>query len=609
MACLDEMAGRSIVVLAVFVACAGSGCGSSRGAKADGGTHTDATADTLRPLDGGIDATSMDAAADTLNLPPTAALRLVAPLSTSTVTSQRPTLRWSLDPSCDGAHVQICRDRACRREVTGFDVSGGSGAPAGNLPKGVLFWHAYGLNHGAIVQGWTPTWQFTVGARSAPVDTSWGTTLDVNGDGYADVAVGEPGTGQVNVYLGGPSGPPTSPSLVLSQASGVQALGVFLSSAGDVNGDGYADLLVGGIAAAYLYLGGPAGLATSPTTVRLPQPAQSGVRVTGAGDVNGDGYADVAVANYDWSIAYVYLGGADGLAPTPTVTLDAPPAATPFPGPIFVDGFGHSLAGAGDVNGDGYADLVVAAPDANTNGQAYVYLGSPSGISATPSFTLSESDGPGADSVSSADDVNGDGYADLVVGGYDLSGQTAGDSAGRAYLYLGGASGPSTSPALTLVGPQAGGTFGRWVSRAGDVNGDGYADVLIGADAEYGSPATAPGSAYVYLGGASGLSATPTVTLTGPDGLGSWFGRCVAGAGDVNGDGYADVVIGADAGSIVLPADAGALSAAGWAYVYLGNSSGVASAPAVRWVGASNSSVFGRAVASALRSSSLDRPS
>jgi len=111
MACLDEMAGRSIVVLAVFVACAGSGCGSSRGAKADGGTRTDATADTLEPLDGGIDATSTDAAADTLNLPPTAALRLVAPLSTSTVTSQRPTLRWSLDPSCDGAHVTVEVDR------------------------------------------------------------------------------------------------------------------------------------------------------------------------------------------------------------------------------------------------------------------------------------------------------------------------------------------------------------------------------------------------------------------------------------------------------------------------------------------------------------------
>ena len=236
---------RAFVVAAVVVACAGSGCGSSRGAKADGGTdgriRADATADAPRALDGGSDATRTDANADMLQLPPSAALRLIAPLSTSTVTSQRPTLRWSLDPTCDGAHVQICRDRACTREVAGFDVYGGSGAPPSNLPKGVLFWRAYGLDDGAIVRGWTPTWQFTVGARSAPVDSSWGTTLDVNGDGYADVAVGEPGTGQVNVYLGGPSGPPSSPSLVLTEASSGSGLGVFIASAGDVNGDGYAD--------------------------------------------------------------------------------------------------------------------------------------------------------------------------------------------------------------------------------------------------------------------------------------------------------------------------------------------------------------------------------
>jgi hypothetical protein len=528
---------------------------------------------------------------------------LIAPLSTATVTSQQPTLHWALDPTCDGAHVQICRDRACTKQITAFDATGASGAPATALPSGVLFWRAYGRNGGAIVQGWTPTWQFTVGARSAPVDTSWGTTLDVNGDGFADVAVGAPsdtGEGQVSVYLGHPAGPSTTADLVLTVTSSMPGyLGLFLASAGDVNGDGYADLIAGG-GAGYLFLGGPSGPAPSPVAILDPKPAMGGYRVACAGDVNGDGYADVVIADNILEIAYVYLGGPTGLGASPALTL-TPPPATPPAGAQQAVSFGHSVAGAGDVNGDGYGDVIIGAPQTGTDGQAYVYLGSASGLPATPSFTLNESDGPGFDSVSGADDVNGDGYADLVVGGYSLSGQTQGDFAGRAYVYLGGAAGPSTSPAVTLVGPQPGGSFGRWVSRAGDVNRDGYADVIIGADAEVSSVTTAPGSAYVYLGGPAGLAAAPAVTLTGPDGNGSWFGRCVAGAGDVNGDGYADVVIGADAGGIVVSADAGPTSAAGWAYVYLGSPSGVTSSPAVRWVGSSNVSVFGRAVASVLR--------
>ncbi len=542
------------------------------------------------------------AIADGPLLPATASLRLIAPLSTATVTSQRPTLHWTLDPTCDGAHVQICRDRACTYEVAAFDATGDSGAPPSALPSGVLFWHAYGRSGDAGVQGWTPTWQFTVRARSAPVDTSWGTTLDVNGDGFADVVIGAPGAsadaGQVDVYLGGQSGLPASSSLVLTAPSSTAELGLFVASAGDVNGDGYADLIVGAATAAYLYLGGPSGLATSPAATLSPKPStQIGVRVASAGDANGDGYADVVIAYYDLGVAYVYLGGAAGLGSAPAVTFTAPPVVPQQSLPT--GGFGHSLAAAGDVNGDGYGDIVVGA---GASELAYVYLGSSSGPAATPSLTFTAPDGPSnfGDNVSDDADVNGDGYADLVVGADGASGQTPGDFAGRAYVYLGSAAGPSTLPSVTLMGSQPHGLFGRWVSTAGDVNGDGYADVVVGADAEYGGDYSAPGWAYVYLGGASGLSTTPAVTLTGPDGIGSWFGRCVAGAGDVNGDGYADVVVGADAGGVAVTVDAGASSAAGWAYVYLGSASGLPTSPDVRWVGP-NGSAFGRAVASVLR--------
>jgi hypothetical protein len=253
------------------------------------------------------------------------------------------------------------------------------------------------------------------------------------------------------------------------------------------------------------------------------------------------------------------------------------------------------------VNGDGYADVVIGD---NMSGKAYLYLGSAAGPPSTPDLTLTApSTAPGGSgfghSIVGAGDVNGDGYADLVVGALGASVNATDDFAGKAYVYLGSAAGLATSPTVTLLGSEVRGAFGRWVSNAGDVNGDGYADVVIGADGENGADgAGSPGRAYVYLGSAAGLAASPAVTLIGPDGPGSWFGRCVAAAGDVNGDGYADIVIGADAGGRQPGGAAG--TTVGWAYVYLGNATGVASSPAVTWTGPSEGSVFGRIVASAV---------
>src|SRR5581483_4785289 len=107
--------------------------------------------------------------------------------------------------------------------------------------------------------------------------------------------------------------------------------------------------------------------------------------------------------------------------------------------------------------------------------RVYVFLGGANGLAATPTTTLTELDGHGGDfgiSVASAGDVNGDGYADLIVGA---------ENAGGAYLYMGDASGLSITPAVALNGPAYAADFGTSVAGAGDVNGDGYADVLIGA--------------------------------------------------------------------------------------------------------------------------------
>jgi hypothetical protein len=492
-------------------------------------------------------------------------VRLIAPLSTATVTSRRPTFRWVLAADNDGAHVQICRDRACKIEVAAFDASGSSGAPTTDLPAETLFWRAFGRRGAANAAASSFTWEFTVGARSAPIDTSWGSTLDVNGDGFADVIVGQ------RVYLGG-TAPSTGASMTLYD---IDSLGFDqggfdgpAGSAGDVNGDGYADFVVRdngtplSTVAAYVYLGSATGLPTAPSITLNGRvgPTETG-SVAGVGDVNGDGYADIVVgdgyagAGQDMGAVNLYLGGPSGSSPDAALTITGPLAQ-----------FGNSVAGAGDVNGDGYADVVVgdyglANVGSTPSAFAYVYLGGVNGLSATPLVALTKPDGTSLDgfTVASAGDVNGDGYADLLVG------VPAGE-VGGAYLYLGGPNGPPATPSLTFAGLDS--EFGRVLLDAGDVDGDGYGDfvitdpgVLPGGD----SPGT-PGNtsvAFLYLGGAAGPSTTPSFTLVNPDSSGLIarpFGGSM-GAGDVNGDGYADIA-------------AASLGNTSLGYVFLGSGSG-----------------------------------
>jgi hypothetical protein len=497
--------------------------------------------------------------------PTGATLRLIAPLSATSVTSRRPTLKWQLPLDSDGAHVQMCRDRACMTEVTSFDAVGASGRPTADLPTGVLYWHAYPSSGGIVGQVSTPTWQMTVGARSAAVDTSWGSTVDVNGDGYADFISSnfESGShnGQVYIYLGSSMVLPTAPSATLASPDDPRGyFGASVAGAGDVNGDGFADVVVGSDGEVYLYLGGPDGLSSAPA-VTLIDPnnveGEIGSAIAGAGDVNGDGYADVIVgaptAGYGDGQVFVYLGSAVGLAANASTILNGPAGANA--------GFGNRVASAGDVNGDGYADVIVGAQSFNDNdGRAYVYLGSKDGLTSSSSVTLSGSDMNGGfgEAVACAGDVNGDGYADIVVGA-----NRDADGDGRAYFYLGSEAGLTSSPSLTLI-PPIGGDFAQSVAGAGDINGDGYGDVIAAS--------VFVGLTYVYLGGSSGLSASPAATLMDPGPTSTVlddFGGVVTGIGDVNGDGVADVTVSAPSGT-----------AGGRVYLYLGNMTGLGSAPA-----------------------------
>jgi hypothetical protein len=220
-----------------------------------------------------------------------------------------------------------------------------------------------------------------------------------------------------------------------------------------------------------------------------------------------------------------------------------------------------SLASAGDVNGDGFADVIVGSLcfSCGSMGAAYLYLGGAGGLSA-PSVVANDAGDTNAsfgDSVASAGDVNGDGYADVIVGADGVD-----SYAGAAFVYLGGAMGLSAL-ATALPSPgQIEGTFGVVVGSAGDLNSDGYADVIVGAETEAAMLSLA--TVYVYLGGPSGLQTTPIERI--PDSERSRFAESVVSAGDLNRDGFGDLIVGAT----------GSITSGGAAYVYFGSASGPA---------------------------------
>src|SRR5262245_1217833 len=205
-----------------------------------------------------------------------------------------------------------------------------------------------------------------------------------------------------------------------------------------------------------------------------------------------------------------------------------------------------TVSSAGDVNGDGYDDVIVGAATFENGepneGAAFVYLGSASGLMTTPSWTA-EGNQAGARfgyPVAGAGDVNGDGFDDVIVGAqqYD-NGET---DEGGAFVFMGSSTGLSSSPIWVTEGNQADAWYGHWVASAGDVNGDSYGDVIVGAP-KFTNGEAAEGRAYVYLGSSTGLAATPVWTAES-DQAGAWFGECVASAGDVDDDGFSEIIVG-----------------------------------------------------------------
>ena len=454
--------------------------------------------------------------------------------------------------------------------------------------------------------------------------TSVSSAGDVNGDGFEDVIVGAPlADPNGNTYAGssyvvfGKSGGFTS-SIELSTLDGTTGFrldgaiagdrqGSSVSSgAGDVNGDGFDDLIVGANLASpngnlsagstYVVFGRSGGFASAITLNTLngttgfqlngvAELDSAGTSVSSAGDVNGDGYHDLIVGasgadpnnNSAAGSSYVLFGRSGGFASV--INPGSLDGTTGFrlDGVAASDNSGQSVSRAGDVNGDGVDDLIVGAfnADPNGNGQAgssYVLFGRSSGfasvinlstLDATTGFRLDgvvAGDRSGI-SVSSAGDVNGDGFDDLIVGAF-FAAPNGNLNAGSSYVVFGRSSGFASvinlstldgTTGFRLDGAAAGDQSGRSVSRAGDVNADGFDDLFVGASSAAPNGNTQAGSSYVLFGRSGGFASVINLsTLEGTTGfrldgvLASDFsGLSVSSAGDVDGDGFDDLIIGA----------------------------------------------------------------
>ncbi|MFO0649966.1 MAG: FG-GAP-like repeat-containing protein [Polyangiales bacterium] len=502
---------------------------------------------------------------------PTTMPPLRAPWSSAVVTSETVAFRAESSGPTRQLQIRLCPLTASSSGCTFLplaDVTGGTVSTQARISPGVYRWGIESRRSDCARPAGSIDWTFRVPPHTADATrtgVSTGLMTDFNRDGRSEIVAGAPFEGTAGMEAG-----PGAFYLIAYNAAGMASvaratfaptadsprnLGMTLSAAGDLNGDGFADLVVGGRIGATgaptgvvrMYFGNGSSLNLMSSLEATRQVGYAITGLAGVGDVNLDGLGDfIASARNEASGSVnvlVFHGQLSAGIPTaPRAAFVSTPAPTPAT-------FGQSLSAAGDLDGDAFADFAVGAPSgvtasadagAATRGRAFVYFGA----------TASAYDAPrelfvnGADAsnnpptfgaaLANAGDFTGAGRSCVAV---SSSVPPGGLTAFVHVFCLSTAAGPRTFLApVTLTIPAIGGVseLGSVLTGVGDVNDDGLGDLALGSRAN--------GGLVVLFGRRAGTTSALAQVL--PEALGGGAGFAITGLGDVAGDSDDDLVVG-----------------------------------------------------------------